>query len=83
MLDACTRCVRAAGSRDRVNAYLTVRHLETGDTFDAARGVNHERATLRDAGGHEASSTSGRRVHAARLTLPACAAVSSSMPCTV
>ena len=35
------------------NAYFALRHLEAGDTFDAARGVNHERATLRDAGGTE------------------------------
>jgi 2-polyprenyl-3-methyl-5-hydroxy-6-metoxy-1,4-benzoquinol methylase len=35
------------------NAYFMLRHLEEGDTFDAARGVNHERATLRNAGGEE------------------------------
>ena len=35
------------------NAYFAVRHLEAGDTFDAAPGVNHERATLRDAEGTE------------------------------
>ena len=45
-----------AGGRVAVsafNAYFAVRHLEPGDTFDAARGVNHERATLRNAGGEE------------------------------
>jgi SAM-dependent methyltransferase len=35
------------------NAYFALRHLEAGDTFDAARGVNHERATLRSADGSE------------------------------
>ena len=38
------------------NAYFAVRYLEAGDTFDAARGVNHERATL-----------AGRRRHRARV----------------
>jgi hypothetical protein len=36
------------------SAYFVVRHLETGDTFDPASGVNHERAVVRDAGGTEA-----------------------------
>jgi hypothetical protein len=35
------------------NAYFALRHLESGDTFDAARGVNHERATLPGADGSE------------------------------
>jgi hypothetical protein len=35
------------------NAYFVLHHLEEGDTFDAERGVNHERATLRDAAGDE------------------------------
>lgn len=30
-----------------------LRYLEDSDTFDAATGVNHERATLRDAAGTE------------------------------
>lgn len=30
------------------SAYFAVRHLEPGETFDADRGVNHERATVRD-----------------------------------
>jgi ubiquinone/menaquinone biosynthesis C-methylase UbiE len=30
------------------SAYFAVRHLEPGDTFDAAAGVNHERAEVRD-----------------------------------
>jgi SAM-dependent methyltransferase len=33
------------------NAYFALRHLEGGDTFDAARGVNHERSTLHGADG--------------------------------
>jgi SAM-dependent methyltransferase len=34
------------------SAYFAVRHLEDGDTFDAATGVNHERAEVRDPGGN-------------------------------
>jgi SAM-dependent methyltransferase len=33
------------------NAYFALRHLEAGDTFDAAHGVNHERAALPGADG--------------------------------
>jgi SAM-dependent methyltransferase len=36
------------------SAYFAVRHLEAGDTFDAGRGVNHERATVRNPAGVEA-----------------------------
>jgi len=36
-----------------INAYFVLRYLEDSDTFDAATGVNHERATLRDAAGTE------------------------------
>lgn len=35
------------------SAYFAVRHLEPGETFDAERGVNHERATVRDPQGAE------------------------------
>ena len=35
------------------HAPFAVRHLEAGETFDAATGVLHERATLRDANGDE------------------------------
>lgn len=35
------------------SAYFAVRHLEPGDTFEAATGVNHERATVRDPDGRE------------------------------
>ena len=44
------------------NAYFALRHLEAGDTFDAARGVNHEaRVAARTPTAPSASSTSGRR----------------------
>ncbi|HEY3811375.1 MAG TPA: methyltransferase domain-containing protein [Acidimicrobiales bacterium] len=33
------------------SAYFAVRHLEPRDTFDAATGVNHERAEVRDPAG--------------------------------
>ena len=33
------------------SAYFAVRYLEQGDTFDAATGVNHERAEVRDPDG--------------------------------
>ena len=35
------------------NAYFAARHVEEGETFDAATGVNHETATLRDPAGNE------------------------------
>jgi SAM-dependent methyltransferase len=35
------------------NAYFAVRHLEAGDSFDAARGVNHERSVLPGADGSD------------------------------
>jgi SAM-dependent methyltransferase len=36
------------------SSYFVVRHLEAGETFDADRGVNHERAQLRNEQGREA-----------------------------
>jgi SAM-dependent methyltransferase len=36
-----------------VSAYFVLRYLEQGDTFDAAHGVNHEVATVRDEGGDQ------------------------------
>jgi SAM-dependent methyltransferase len=36
------------------SSYFVVRHLEEGDTFDAATGVNHEVAVVRDGQGAEA-----------------------------
>jgi SAM-dependent methyltransferase len=35
------------------SSYFVVRHLEAGDDFDPATGINHERAALRDAAGNE------------------------------
>jgi len=35
------------------SSYFLVRHLEEGDTFDAAAGVNHERAPVKDADGEQ------------------------------
>ena len=32
------------------SAYFMLRHLESGDSFDASTGVNHERTELRDGG---------------------------------
>jgi SAM-dependent methyltransferase len=37
------------------SAYFAVRHLEPGETFDAASGVNHERAEVRDPEGRSAT----------------------------
>jgi SAM-dependent methyltransferase len=36
------------------SSYFVVRYLEEGDTFDAASGVNHETAVVRDGDGSEA-----------------------------
>jgi SAM-dependent methyltransferase len=36
------------------SSYFVVRHLEEGDTFDPAAGVNHEVAVVRDGQGSEA-----------------------------
>jgi SAM-dependent methyltransferase len=36
------------------SAYFAVRHLEAGDTFDAGRGVNHERTQVRNPAGEPA-----------------------------
>jgi SAM-dependent methyltransferase len=49
------RALRSGGrlAVSAFNAYFALRHMEAGDTFDAARGVNHERAQLRDAAGAE------------------------------
>lgn len=57
--DVVARFAQAArrnGGRVALSAfssYFVVRHLEAGETFDAATGVNHERATLRDEHGVE------------------------------
>ena len=47
--DGAGRSERAAGwLSPAFSAYFAVRFLEEGDTFDAATGVNHERAEVRD-----------------------------------
>jgi SAM-dependent methyltransferase len=55
VLDRFARALRSGGrlAVSAFNAYFALRHMEAGDTFDAARGVNHERAQLRDAAGAE------------------------------
>ena len=35
------------------SAFFVVRHLESGETFDPDRGVNHERSTMKNAAGEE------------------------------
>jgi SAM-dependent methyltransferase len=51
------RVVRPGGriGLSAFSAYFAVRHLEEGETFDAAAGVNHELATVRDEAGTEAT----------------------------
>jgi SAM-dependent methyltransferase len=55
LLDRFARALRPGG-RLALSAFhvaFAVRFLESGDRFDPATGVNHERATLRDAEGAE------------------------------
>jgi SAM-dependent methyltransferase len=56
ILAGMARAVRPGGrvAASAFSAYFQVRFLEDTDTFDAARGVNHERATLKDEQGVEA-----------------------------
>jgi SAM-dependent methyltransferase len=50
-------CVRPGGKLvvSAFSSYFVVRHLEEGDTFDAATGVNHETTVVRDPDGLEAA----------------------------
>jgi len=50
VLTQMAECVRDGGRLvvSAFSSYFAVRHLEEGDTFDAATGVNHERADVRD-----------------------------------
>jgi SAM-dependent methyltransferase len=50
-----TRALRTGGrlACSAFSSYFVVRHLEPHDAFDPTTGVNHERATLRDAEGKE------------------------------
>lgn len=57
VLDGMARALRPGGrlAVSAFSAYFQVRWLEDTDTFDAARGVNHERTVLRSPEGDEAS----------------------------
>ncbi len=50
VLDGMARAVRPGGqiAVSAFSSYFAVRYLEDFDTFDAARGVNHERTTVMD-----------------------------------
>ncbi|MGD9798278.1 MAG: cyclopropane-fatty-acyl-phospholipid synthase family protein [Acidimicrobiia bacterium] len=57
VLDGMARAVRPGTglvALSAFSAYFQVRYLEDTDTFDAATGVNHERATVKDPGGTDA-----------------------------
>lgn len=56
VFDGLVRALRPGGrlALSAFSAYFAVRFLEEGDTFDAERGRNHERATLKNEGGDEA-----------------------------
>jgi len=55
VLDGMRRAVRPGGvvCVSAFSAYFQLRYLEDSDTFDAATGVNHERATVKDEAGVE------------------------------
>ncbi len=57
VLQEMAASVRAGGrvAVSAFSAYFAVRHLEAGDTFDVAAGVNHERTEVRDPAGATAS----------------------------
>jgi SAM-dependent methyltransferase len=57
VLAGMVRALRPGGrlALSAFSAYFQVRWLEEGDSFDAATGVNHERAVLRDPDGGEAT----------------------------
>ena len=57
VLQQMAEAVRAGGrvAVTAFSAYFAVRHLEPGDTFDVAAGVNHERTEVRDPAGATAS----------------------------
>jgi len=56
VLAGMARAVRPGGvvAASAFSAYFQVRFLDHGDAFDADRGVNHERSTLRSEAGEEA-----------------------------
>jgi SAM-dependent methyltransferase len=56
VLEGMARALRPSGrlALTAFSAYFQVSFLEAGDTFDAERGVNHERTVLRNEAGEEA-----------------------------
>jgi SAM-dependent methyltransferase len=56
VLRGMARALRPGGvlAVSAFSAYFQVRWLEDGDSFDADRGVNHERSSLKDEAGGEA-----------------------------
>ena len=57
VLSQMAECVKDDGRLvlSAFSAYFAVRHLEEGDTFDAATGVNHERSEVRSPTGTPAT----------------------------
>ena len=53
VLAGASRALKPAGQLaiSAFSAYFMLRHLESGDTFDAATGVNHESTEVRDPSG--------------------------------
>ncbi len=56
VLTGMARALRPGGgfAVSAFSAYFQVRHLEGEDQYDAAKGVHHERVTIKDEGGAEA-----------------------------
>jgi SAM-dependent methyltransferase len=56
VLDGMARALKPGGrlAVSAFSAYFQVRFLETTDSFDAARGVNHERTVVKDESGADA-----------------------------
>jgi SAM-dependent methyltransferase len=56
VLDGMARALKPTGrlAVSAFSAYFQVRFLETTDSFDAARGVNHERTVVKDESGADA-----------------------------
>ena len=55
VLDGMARILRPGGrlALTAFSSYFLVRHLEDGDAFDAASGINHERTSVRSEAGEE------------------------------
>ncbi len=58
VLDGMARALRPGGvlALSAFSAYFQVRYLQEGATFDAAAGVNHERTTIKDEHGTDATA---------------------------